>query len=199
MFLVVLVFVLLAGMCVSTYFAVKMAAEIHVRHKILLDGDGKGISTLQRFETMNDVHIAIERRLSPDIDMTAATGVSALALTTASFQNVRDAYAGGKVAWVVDMPDATVRTVHIQGMDDSRAWGACGTCKGNVRWQIICSSELGAECSIEWEDPAMRRLQPAKGEVSPQGLLARAGHGAQAETRKLGAMDRNLQGKCETL
>jgi hypothetical protein len=120
------------------------------------------------------------------------------------FQSTWAGYSAGKSDWVVPFPDGSVRTVFIQGMSGTYAWGICGACPGgNVHWEAKCSSEDASDqCSVEYEEVATSRLrrlaqQEEEGTVSAarSPLLARAGARVQDESGETQGMERSLGGK----
>merc|ERR1740138_354426 len=111
------------------------------------------------------------------------------------FQSTWDGYMSGKSDWVVPFPDGSVRTVYIQGMSPTFAWGICGACPGgNVQWEARCPAEDDSnECTVEWQEG--RRLSVEAVSESPLLARARARRQDNSGSTEREGMERSLGGK----
>jgi hypothetical protein len=119
------------------------------------------------------------------------------------FQSTWHGYMSGESDWVVPFPDGSVRTVFIQGMSATFAWGICGACPGgNVQWEAWCPAEEDSnECSVVYHESLassrLRRLA-VEGTATPESSLlarARARRQEEGDAADTEGMERSLGGK----
>jgi hypothetical protein len=193
-FLALLACVLLVGTCFVTYLAVSLAKEMHVHDQNLVDNDGHIVATVEVHETIHGVKFAGGRRMS-SFTVATSNDTSTVVMSNEAYHSTRNEYISGQTDWVVDLPDGTVRTVHIQGMGSDHAWGICGACDGALTWQALCSWENGTDCLLDWQQSA-RSAASRRADT----FLARAGQiPAFEDSSQEGSaapVDRALLGKC---
>jgi hypothetical protein len=194
LFLACLGVLLLVANCLVTYLAVSLAKEMHVHNHRVVDTDGHVVTTIDVHDTIHGVKFADSRRLAA-FTVTTSNQTSSVVMSSDSFHNTRDEYIAGKTDWVVDMPDGTVRTVHIQGMGVEHAWGLCGACEGSVTWQAFCSWENGTDCMLDWQQSAESTTNSVARRADT--FLARAAREPASEhNAENTGLDRALAGKC---
>merc|ERR1712039_30529 len=115
----------------------------------LVDADGHVVSTVQHRDRIEGIMMgdaADARRLS---DVSIGDHVEGVYQMPASFYSqFHDAYAGGKVDWIADFMDGSVRTVQVRGADAKGAWGTCGGCTEDLLWQLKCPINATDNCTI---------------------------------------------------
>jgi len=188
MFLLLAFFVI---MSVAVYLVIAFSKEMHVQHGKLVDNDGKGISTLIGAGNIHGVEPADERRLAL-MNITSAAGTGNMMMEGSSFAATQEHFHAGVVDWIVVMPDGAVRTVQIQGMGPSHAWGLCGSCSGKVLWRATCANDM-SDCAIEWSAGVDERRLAGRSEWDSH-FLARAGRAPHGDDSKV-SMERSLGDK----
>lgn len=147
--LVLLVLLLLVGMFVASWCAIQVTKDLHVERGLIVDDAHRGISTLQKLDSVSGVQTNTNRRLQ---NSTSQENDSDLSISSRFFYDTVEEYTNGKSAWVVPLPDGTVRTIAIQGASAQTAWGTCGTCQFSLVWNVNCAIvDTADQCPIDWK------------------------------------------------
>lgn len=173
---------LVLSMFCTSLMAIHVMKDSRVENSHLVDTHGSDVFTRSQIDTIDGVHLPEGRRLSDNL--TAA----GLQIGATKFQHIQKAYIKGQPEWVVALPEKTARTVTIQGVTETKAWGVCADCMGTIVWVVDCSGE-STECDISLERQ-VRRLAESDG--IENALMARA---RTPNTQDGLHMDRSLSGK----
>jgi hypothetical protein len=146
----IIIVVLLVGIVFATMFAIRMAAEYHVKDTQLIDTDGHGVATVEKLGAIAGVRFAPTRRLS-DSNMSIEGDVYDLEMKWDEFASTRTSYTQGLTDWVVGLPDTTVRSVRISSVDGGVAYGTTSSWWGSILWTASCPTQIeGSACQITW-------------------------------------------------
>jgi hypothetical protein len=185
-----IVTLLVISMFCTSLMAIHVMKDMHVEDSQLVDSHGSEVFTRNQIDTIDGVHLPEGRRLSENLTD------AGMQIHAKKFRRIRKAYIRGQPEWVVSLPDDTARTVIIQGVTKTKAWGLCGDCMGSIVWVVECDGE-STQCGISlWRsDPKkwIRRLAESDGIENT--LMARA---QTPNTQEGMHMERSLSGKqCE--
>jgi len=182
-----IVTLLVTSMFCTSLMAIHVMKDMHVEDSQLVDAHGNEVFTRSQIDTIDGLHLPEGRRLSENLTE------AGMQISAKKFRRIRKRYIRGQPEWVVRLPDDTARTVSIQGVTKTKAWGLCGDCMGSIVWVTECDGE-SSECDVSlWRsDPKkwIRRL--AESDDIEEALMARV---RRPNTLDGMHMERSLSGK----
>jgi hypothetical protein len=185
-----IVTLLVISMFCTSLMAIHIMKDMHVEDSQLVDAQGSEVFTRSQIDTIDGLHMPAGRRLSDNLTE------AGMQISAKKFRRIRKRYIKGQPDWVVRLPDDTSRTVTIQGVSKTKAWGLCGDCMGSIVWVTEWDGE-SRECDVSlWRvEPTkwIRRL--AESDDIGEALMARV---QRPNTLHGMHMERSLSGKqCE--
>jgi len=182
-----IVTLLVISMFCTSLMAIHVMKDMHVEDSQLVDTHGSEVFTRSQIDSIDGVHLPEGRRLSENLTD------AGMQIRAKKFRRIRKAYIKGQPEWVVKLPENTARTVTIQGVTKTKAWGMCGDCMGRIVWVVECDGE-STECDISlWRsDPERQVRRLAESDGIESALMARA---RAPNTQDGMHMERSLSGK----